>query len=450
MTTSGSSGAPQAPDLVSAGAAALFSRGVVIAAGLINSLLLPLVLDQKGVGQYFLSQFLIAGFAIVAQLGLTYSIPATVTAVVARNDLGTARRLSATILIFSACAGAALSVALVLAAPLILDLVDPAERSTWMTALLLIAVIAPVSALAALLVELLRALHAIRAAANLAAFASIFAASYAGGVLVAGARATLSGSLIAVLVGSVTCVGLGVWILGKRMASWPASPPESVRTATVIRGTLPNLFTTLILFGLSNLDLIILVQLGQMHDVAQYGLALRLTALIVVPLAILNSAAAPLAVQARSTADNATVDNILTRVAVGGTVAAAVLYLGFALVGYGFIAVWNQDYENSYWLTLVLGLGNVLHAFGGSAGVLLMIWGDQRWALLLTLATGVLAVVLCLVGYWLGGIFGLAFAAAFANAFQVACFVCRVRKRFALDPSLLRRWQRDSLKGDKT
>jgi hypothetical protein len=60
---------------------------------------------------------------------------------------------------------------------------------------------------------------------------------------------------------------------------------------------------------------------------------------------------------------------------------------------------------------------------------------------MIVVATSAVTVILCLLGYRFGGVFGLAFAAAFGNVLQVACFVLRVRARFDVDPSLLGQWR---------
>ncbi|UEM17954.1 oligosaccharide flippase family protein (plasmid) [Bradyrhizobium barranii subsp. barranii] len=439
--TAGAETPPAVPTFRSAGASALFSRGVVIIAGFGNSLLLPLVLNQRGIGQYFLAQLIIAGLATFCQLGFTFSIPSQVTDAVARKDLGRARGLAATILCFSTGLGVIVVVVVVAASPWIVEFLDPADRATWIAALPIIAAIGSLASLTAVIVELLRAVHAVRAAANLAALASIFAAAYAGLVLAIGERATLSGALFAILLGSVGSVTLGLALFWLRSANWPRSAHKPAQATAVLRETLPNLFTTLVLFGLANLDMLILGSLGSMNEVAQYGLALRFSALMVMPLAIANAAAAPLAVHARSTDDIATLYSILARVVFGGAGVAAVLYIGFAAVGYGFIALWNANYQDAYWLTLLLGLGNVLHACGGAAGVLLMIWGDQSRAFMIVVGTSAVTIILCLLGYRFGGVFGLAVAAAFGNVSQVTCFVLRARARFDVDPSLPGQWR---------
>jgi O-antigen/teichoic acid export membrane protein len=436
---------PQAPQAVptfrSAGMAALFSRSVIIASGLANSLLLPLVLTQRGIGQYFLAQLAIAGLATFCQLGFTFSIPGQVSDAVARTDFGRARGLAATILCFSAGIGAFVVIAVVLASPLIAKFFDPVDRATWIATLPVIAIIGASASMTAVIVELLRAVHAVRAAANLAALASIFAAAYAGFILAIGGHATVSGALLAVLFGSAGATVLGLFLFWWRTADWPGSAHDPVRAGVVLRETLPNLFTTLILFALANLDMVILGSLGSLNEVAQYGLALRFSALIVTPAAIANSAAAPLAVHARSTDDTAALRGILAQVAFGGAGSAAALYIGFATLGYGFISLWNANYQDAYWLTLLLGLGNVLHACGGAAGFLLLIWGDQKRAFMIAVVTGTSTVILCLLGYRFGGVFGLAVASAFGNVLQVACFVWRVRVRFGHDPSLPGQWR---------
>ncbi|WP_156164667.1 hypothetical protein [Bradyrhizobium sp. LTSP885] len=392
-------------------------------------------------GQYFLSQLIIAGLATFCQFGFTFSIPSQVTDAVARKDLGRARTLAATILRFSAGLGGLVVIALIVAPRWFAEFLSPADRMTWVAALPIIAAIGALASLTAVIVELLRAVHAVRAAANLAALASVLVAAYAGFILAIGERATLVGALLAVLLGSAGAVTLGLTLFWLRTADWPRSALKPVSATAVLRETLPNLLTTLVLFGLSNLDMVILGSLGSLNEVAQYGLALRFSALIVMPLAIANAAAAPLAVHARSTDDTTTLSGILARVAFGGGGAAAVLYTGFVAIGYCFIALWNANYQDAYWLTLLLGLGNVLHACGGAAGVLLMIWGDQKRAFMIAVATSVVTVLLCLLGYHFGGMFGLASAAAFGNVLQVACFVLRVRARFGLDPSLPGQWR---------
>ncbi|PPQ14331.1 hypothetical protein CV770_37490 [Bradyrhizobium sp. AC87j1] len=409
--------------------------------GFANSLLLPVVLNQRGIGQYFLAQLVIAGIGTFCQLGFSFSIPSQVTQAVARKDLGRARSLAVTMLCFSAGLGGLVVITGVVASPWIVEFLELADRATWIAALPVVAVVGASASLAAVIVDLLRAVHAVRTAANLAALASISVGAYAGFLLVIGQQATLSGALLANLAGSMGIITLGLSLFWLRSFDWPRSAHKPVQATALLRETVPNFSTTLLLFGLSNLEVIILGSLGSLNEVAQYGLALRFSAVLVMPLAIANAAAAPLAVHALSTNDTAALGGILARVSFGAAGTAGAFYIGFATVGYGFIALWDSKYHDTYWLTLVLGLGNVLHACGGAAGVLLMIWRDQNRAFMIVVANSAVTVIFCLLGYRYGGMFGLAFAACSGNVLQVACFVLRARARFGVDPSLLGAWR---------
>jgi len=432
---------PAAPSFRKAGSAALWSRSVVLLATFMNALLLPLVLEQAAIGTYFLAVLAIAGIAILCQLGMTFLIPATVASALANQDLGRVRKLTAVILTLATTMGLVVGVMLAALAPWIVLAFEPSVRADWTIVLPLVATIGPLAGLTALIVELLRTIHAVHASAYLAALPSLFPAAYAGTVILLGARATLRDTIFAILAGSVTSFAIGLWMIGRRVSAWRDKPLMPVRAPDLIRQTLPNLFTTLVLFALLNLDLLILGALGSLGEIAQYGIALRFATFILVPLAIANSAATPLAVQARTAGNGPAVNHLLSTVVATSAGAALFLYLGFVIVGHPFIALWNASYIDAYWLTLILGMGNVLHACGGAAGILLMVWGDQRRAFTITLAAGATTAVLCLLGYHFAGVYGLATASAFGNVLQVTLFTQRMRRKLNLDPSVLRLWR---------
>ncbi len=181
----------------------------------------------------------------------------------------------------------------------------------------------------------------------------------------------------------------------------------------------------------------VLSSLGTVSDVADYGLALRISTVLLIPLGILNAAFAPLAVQARTTERVELLRRMIARTAVVSGGLAAVGYIVFALVGYPVILNWKADFIDAYWLALILGAAKVLHACGGSAGVILMTWGDQSLALRLTIVSGLVTLCGCMVGYRFCGMYGLAAAAAAGETPQIALFVAGVKSRFGIDPSLL-------------
>lgn len=427
----------EAPTFSTAGKAALFSRGLIILSGVVSSILLPLVLDQTSVGQFFLAQILIAGLSTFGQLGLTYSIPATVTEAASIGDFGRARRLAVGTVALAASAGLVAAAVAWLTLSAFGSWLEMEGLPGWIAAVPIIAAIVPLTTLTAVLVELLRAVHAIRASANLAAIAGTLTAAYLTFVLATGAAANLREVLQVGLVGSGICVLFGAFLATWTMSGWKAPARKAVSLSEILLYTLPNLLTTLLLFALAQIDILLLSMFGAMSDVAKYGIALRFSALLLLPLGIANMAFAPLAVQARSTSNEAAIHQMLSKLVMVSAALALLLYVGFVLAGYALITLWNATYLDSYALALILGLGQVVHACGGSAGILLMIWGDQRRAVVITVVTSLVTVALCFLGLRYGGMYGLALGAALGNVLQVLSFVHRVKRRFNFDPSLL-------------
>lgn len=426
------------PTLRGAITAALFSRGLSIVAAAAAVVFLPLVVDEHSLGQFFVAQLIIGGLATFGQLGFTFSIPAKVTEAMATGDLGTARNLVVSIAILSSGAGVLAAGVALLFLPNLAQWLGMADPSGWLTAVPVIAFIVPLTSLSLIIAELARALHAIRIAALLSAFPSVVTAGYLGILTAIGATATLTNILVVNLSGLSVSVVVGAALVTKAARTWRPNTAKSVGVFSLLKFTLPNLYTTLILFALINLDLLILTSLGSIGEVAQYGLALRICALLLVPLGIINSAFAPLCVQARANGEVQLLREMISKTALisGGFAIAG--YLGLLAAGYPLILMWQSDYRTAYWLALILGLAKVFHACGGSAGILLMVWGDQIAASRLTLIVGLFSCTACILGYAFGGIFGLASASAVVESLQVSLFVGRVRTQFGIDPSLLK------------
>ena len=425
-----------APSFWKAGTEALLGRVLTIAASVASSIILPLALNQTIVGQFFFAQIVIAGVSTFGQLGLTFSIPATVTQAASLGDFGRAKQSATRMLILSSFAGLLGGGITWIVLPHLHPSLDPEGMAHWLAAIPVIAAIIPLTTLSAVLIELLRAVHQIRTAANLATLATISTVAYLAFVLFAGKHASLVGVLLAGLGGAGFGVIIGTFQSFKVMQDWRQAPKTPVKIFSIAAQTLPNLFTTLMLFGVSQADMLLLSLFGEISDVAKYGIALRFSAVLLIPLGIVNVAFAPLAVQLRTTRDEINLRDMIRKLVVLVAGSSFFLYACFVLAGHSLISLWNMGYLDSYKITLILGAGQVLHACGGSAGILLLVWGDQRYALMLTLLTSALTILLCLIGLRFGGIVGLAAGAAFSNAFQIFCFVRRVRSRFGLDPSL--------------
>ncbi|TPK83091.1 hypothetical protein [Mesorhizobium sp. B2-4-17] len=418
------------PSMLRASGAAAAGRIAILAAGLGSSLLLPLALPQDKVGIYFIAQILTAGFAILAMMGLTFTAPALVSAAAARGDFGRAR--DAIMRIQGIVGGFGLIVA---CAFWLADRWIPsgANVTAWSGVLAIVALQIPCAALGAVQVELLRAIHSIRSSAFLMAFPSTAVALFLAFALTTRLQPSLHQVLLCSFAGYAIAAGVGAFSISSSCRRWSQVAKEPIGAGAIIRRTLPNLATTLVLFGLSQVDMILLTLLSSLQEIAQYGIALRISTVLIMPLSIANSAFAPSAVHLWTLDDRTGLQKALRLLVSVATLLTFLMYAGLAVLGYTLVHLWNPHYENSLWLALILGAGQLGHVLGGSSGILLMVLGDEKVAFRITLVTGVATVALCSVGILVGGPYLLAAAAAACNVLQVFFFARRVRERFKVD-----------------
>lgn len=418
-----------------AGLAVFSSRILTLATGLLSVIILPLVLSTDAVGIFFLIQIFIAGLAIIVQFGLTFTIPATVTARISNNDLGAAK----SILVFTGAlvAVVGLAVACIVAAGA-LFLRGPLNLSSpYLTdlVLLLVAVSIPLAGLSAVVVEALRAIHAPRSSAALGALPGAVLVAGLLTMLALGRQTTIETVLLLAASGHVLAIVSGGWFLIRGTWDWPALAKEPPHFSSLVRHAFPNLATTVALYGLSQLEMFLAAYFGSLTDVANYGVALRVSALLLMPLSIANSAFAPLMVHQWTSGNRPELALMLARIVTVCSALTIVMYVGLATLGEVFVQLWNPAYRSSYHLSLIIGAGQVAHVLGGSSGVLLMLMGDQRAAFRIVLIWGIITLAACTLAAYMAGSTGLAIAAAVCNGTQVMLFTRRLSKRFGISAS---------------
>lgn len=424
------------PSLQRAGSAVLLSRILTLATGFISVAILPLVLSKEAVGTFFLVQIAVAGLALVVQFGLTYTIPAVVTTSLANSDVGRARQALRQIGMISITIGLTLALAalvVMLAARSTLDSLSPYFNQSVM---LLVAVNVPLAAYSALLTEALRAVHAVRVAAMLSALPGCALVVGLFVLLVGRWPASIELVLGLVVAGHVMAFLIGAGFLLRVTRGWSSEPAEPITMQVIVREAVPNLATTIVLYGLSQFDMMLVSAFSTLSDVANYGVALRISALMIMPLSIANSAFVPIMVHLWASGDVTQLRTLLGKIALLSAGVAAAMWVAFALVGWPLFELWNADYRPAFWLALLLGAGQVAHALAGSSGVLLLVLGDQKAAFLITVVWGLVTLVACASAMALFGTIGLAAASACCNAGQVFLFALRLKWRFDLDATL--------------
>lgn len=413
-------------------------RLLTLFTGFASVLLLPLMLPQAAVGTYFMVQILVVGLSTFVQCGLTYSIPSLVSASVAKNDLGRARRLLTVFLAFIATFGTIVSVSLWLLSLPLENYLTGLSPCITQTAVQLVAATVTLTACSFLLAEALRAIHVVRVAAMLNAIP--------GTLLVAGlltfyaidrSALTLELVFMTAAAGHLVAIVIGIYYVLRVTSAWTSPPQEPISASKIVQNALPSLATTMVLFGLSQLDMLLMASFGTLDEVANYGVALRLATLLVMPLSIANSAFAPILVHRWSIKDLSGMRDILKRVVIVCVVLALLAYLMLALLGKLVVDVWNPAYALAYPLALILGAGYIGHVLGGSSGTLLMVLGDQRVTFAITVAWGLVTLALSLVAVLNAGPLALAATSAACNAAQVLFFSMRLHMKMGIHASIV-------------
>lgn len=426
------------------GALAFGGRLLLLGTGTVTGIGLPLCLEAGDVGRFFMAQLLVAGLSLAAQIGLLPSVMALVPAELARGDKARAR---ATILRMVSMAGtASICLAASIGAVLLAIRGQSAagtafgvDEGLWRLAPAILLSV-PLATLTAMLAEQHRALQAFAESSFLGAGASLMSATAVLAALSGILPLTVEGLMALTVLGLAGSATLGAVRLRSRIRGWPNAPERAPRLADLWTTAWPNMITSLMLFFLSQADLWIVALFSDPTKVAHYGLAQRLSALLLLPLATMNAILIPQASRLWTQGRRQELQKLLT---VSASLAAAATALGYAVLlaagGPLVSLLWGPDYAPVSTLCVILGLGQTVHVFGGSSGVLLLALGRQRTVLRITAGSGVLTAALGIFGMVAVGPVGVASAFAFGLAVQTAAFVVTARRTLSLNPTPLPR-----------
>lgn len=407
------------------------SRIALLVGGIANSLLLPLVLERSAVGLFFQAQVAIAALSTIAQLGFTFTVPQFLSAYVAENKFAEARFFIASIITVSILTSALLTG--LCSIFLYYGDLGPAEH----TILTCVFFTAAFNAQSAISCEILRALRSYGAANIIMTSSGLFVPIYVSIVYFGLEHSSIQKVLYCGLVGSTGVFMLSILLVYQKVIRFPKKAFHKKRIVTFTAKSLPNLLSSLVLFLMSQADIILLSHWYGAQEVAVYGIATRISALLLFPLAIANSALAPVAVEHRVAERNGELCDLVSSTARTSALLAGAGYSAFLLIGYPLIDFWNPAFIEAYYIFAILGFGQVIHAACGAAGVLLMTGGQQLTAMRITLGAGFLTIILGVLGLEYLGVGGLAAAMAAGNILQMLAFAYRARLHFGIDPTVL-------------
>jgi len=218
-----------------------------------------------------------------------------------------------------------------------------------------------------------------------------------------------------------------VFSLRMKIRSFPFD--ESIRWSEMIHPALPLLVSNIVFLLLTQMGIWFVAYFGSPSDVALYGAAFRLIAVMQFPLLVLNAVIPPLIAEQLAQNKKEKLERVLRLAA--SSVFMIVFLVELVLIVFGteiLSVLFGEFYSGAYWVLISLGTGILVNSWAGFCGPVLIMAGKQ--GLLVNIAL-ISAVVACMLAVLLGGSFGtegIAVSMALGFALQHILMLVWVRK----------------------
>lgn len=160
----------------------------------------------------------------------------------------------------------------------------------------------------------------------------------------------------------------------------------------------------------SNVDVIMLGFSATLKDVGMYSVAAQLAILTSFFLQVSNAAIAPKIASLFNEKKIREIQVMVQRVTIFLAMAAILFVMFFVLFGELLLSFWGADFQEAYWILLVLAIGQVFNLATGCSGILLIMCGYEKvhgWISLISLILNIILNIV-LINYY--GAFGAAIA----------------------------------------
>lgn len=413
--------------LLSGGAWALGGRIALALTGLVTSALLGRLLSPRDLGIFFLTFSVVRFCSVLGSLGLSQVALRFVAESLGFGRPGRARNVLSRILIIGAISTSTVgAIFFLFGGPLVASLFRTPSLTTVVG---LVAGWIFATSFQTLLGDVFRGFHDIRLFA-------IFGKSVAGfGSLMTGVLLTAGLAMLWVIGGnadlvtvmffavgsSLISVLLAGWLLGAKMKGLPSEeePESSIGYKQVLGVAWPLLVSDITLVTLAQASFWIVGAFRPEDEVAVFGAATRLIALVVMPLLIVNTVVSPLVAESYAQGKTDTLQKMLRLTATIAGLPALVVLLSFIFFGGPILGiVFGDYYSQGALILLALGLGNLVNVWVGSSGVTMAMTGHQKPAMVITVITGAITIAAGLISVNHYGALGVAVSAAAGMALQ--------------------------------
>jgi len=194
--------------------------------------------------------------------------------------------------------------------------------------------------------------------------------------------------------------------------------------------SIPLLFTNLVMFVISQIDIWIIGIFSHKEDVAIYGAASKLALLISVPILIVNAVVSPLIAELYAKGEKEKLEHTLRSTTTFASLPSFVFLVIYIVFGNNILGfAFGEIYREGSICLIILSFGQFFYVCSGSPGIVLMMTGFQKQIM----AIIIICLVVCLFGsvimieYF--GINGVAIATAGGLSLQATLLTFYVKKK---------------------
>lgn len=382
---------------------AIGGKVIVLPLGLLISALLARLLSPEDMGTYLFAQSIVLSGVVIAQLGLGPTAVRTIAAPLSIGDLalvgGNVRNL-----LYWGLAGAFVTAIIV---NLLSNYIGIDSNIVFWVSLWIV-----VLACQKLLAEILRGFHDIRSAALIgdASAGGLFSYIIAALLLLfvwytVGEFQLIAALSITVMAGAAAIL-LAFTILIKTLRSLniPKGKWRHDFSWKMLYAALPVLMHTIANQVQNQSGIWMLETFQSSSEVALYGVAARLVALITVPLSVVNSVISPIIPDLFWQGQTNKLEKILRGLTTLSTIPAVLVLFIFWIAGPSVMELlYGEFYRSASNLLIILTIGVVFNVMAGSSGLTLIMTGHQRTLMGISLFSGFITV---LGVYFAANIFG--------------------------------------------
>jgi O-antigen/teichoic acid export membrane protein len=162
----------------------------------------------------------------------------------------------------------------------------------------------------------------------------------------------------------------------------------------------------------SNADVIMLGMLGTFKDVGIYSVAARLALLTSFFLQVTNAAISPKLASLFNESKIIEMRLMVQRVSIALTIVALLFVIFFVTLGQWLLGFWGVEFQEAYWVLIILVIGQFLNISTGCSGMILIMCGFEKIHGYLSLVAVILNIILNVLLISSYGALGAAFATA--------------------------------------